>query len=121
MRTDRMAYIQSDYMKQVLAENADAYNTQNHDNTYELGVEHYRKCGSPPDVPHGHDPHSIDKKRREEARRQQLYEYSAKLHNRYSSKDYISQWWCRNGYGGVSTCIVLVYDWSKIKTIGCMN
>lgn len=90
-RADRMAYIQTDYMKEQLANNENRYNTQ-HDNTYDLQVEHYRKCGSPPDEPAGHDPRSIDKKRREEARRQQLYEYSAKLNNRYSSKDYISQW-----------------------------
>lgn len=92
MRAERQAYIQSDYLKQVLADNENMHKTSNHENTYDLEVEHYRKCGSPPDVPHGHDSQSIDKKRREEARRQQLYEYSAKLKNRYSSKDYISQW-----------------------------
>jgi len=56
-------------------------------------VQHLRKLGSPPGMSQsGHDPSSIDRRRREGVLRQQSEEYSAKLDKRFSSTDYISQW-----------------------------
>ena len=48
------------YFQETLQNNENMYNTQNKDNTYDLQVEHYRRCGSPPDKPQGHDTQSKD-------------------------------------------------------------
>ncbi|KAL5005869.1 hypothetical protein ScPMuIL_017027 [Solemya velum] len=59
--------------------------------SYDQEVEYIRKVGSPPGASMSH-PSFVDRKRREQLRQQQLVEYTAKLPNRFSSQDYISQW-----------------------------
>ncbi|XP_061183923.1 uncharacterized protein LOC133192090 [Saccostrea echinata] len=51
-----------------------------------------RKSGVPAGTTSPNCAANVDKQRRELVRQQQLVEYSAKLPNRFSSRDYVSQW-----------------------------
>lgn len=57
-------------------------------------VNQTRKTGSPPGHVSDarHDAAYVDQMRRNQLRQQQLCEYSAKIPNRFSSKDYVAQW-----------------------------
>ncbi|KAH3754045.1 uncharacterized protein LOC127848930 [Dreissena polymorpha] len=62
--------------------------------TYERELNQSRKSGSPPgrggDI--RHDAQYVDQMRRNQLRKEQLVEYSAKIPNRFSSVDYVAQW-----------------------------
>ncbi|KAJ8320016.1 hypothetical protein KUTeg_001603 [Tegillarca granosa] len=64
--------------------------------SYEQEVDHLRRVGSPPEgqteVPRCHDKATVDRMRRAQHARDQQYEYSAKLPNRFNSIDYKKQW-----------------------------
>ncbi|XP_060599507.1 uncharacterized protein LOC132753102 [Ruditapes philippinarum] len=62
--------------------------------TYISEVNQTRRSGSPPGQPGSsrHDAAYVDQMRREQLRQQQICEYSAKIPQRFSSIDYVSQW-----------------------------
>lgn len=96
MCMQKQAFKRKNMMMQMAdryGENPDLLNQD----TYEQEVNSMRRVGSPPGragPPDSvrHDAAYVDQMRRNELRQQQLVEYSAKIPNRYSSIDYISQW-----------------------------
>jgi len=63
--------------------------------SYESEIAQMRRNGSPPGNADGaarHDAAYVDQMRRNQLRQQQLFEYSAKIPNRFSSTDYSAQW-----------------------------